>query len=223
MKALIKQPAGIGDIFFCQKIAKKIQDRGYEIIWPVIPEFLWIEDYIEGICFCDLDNISKLGYDIILPLQDADKFFPGISVMEAKYKLVNLKYDNWCKYFNFKRNEYKESQLFYDVLKLSDSEPYTLKNYYFASPPHTQICEAVKSANCNGMREVNMSNLTSFTLLDWCKVIQSAEVIHTVETSLNYIIEKLNTTSNLNMYSKWKPANFMHIEKIFNKPWTFHF
>ena len=50
---LIRQPAGIGDIFFLQKIAKHYISEGYEILWPVISEFNYIKDYIKvnGITF----------------------------------------------------------------------------------------------------------------------------------------------------------------------------
>ena len=43
---VIKQPAGIGDIFFCQKIARYMAHHGYQIIWPLKPE---IEDLFEFI------------------------------------------------------------------------------------------------------------------------------------------------------------------------------
>lgn len=222
-RALIKQPAGIGDIFFCQKIAKKIQDQGYEIIWPVIPEFLWIKDYIEGIVFCDINEQRLFEYDIIFSLEDADKLFPNISVMEAKYELAGLRWDNWCDHFKFNRNvDKREDDLFYDVLKLTDDSKYALKNFHFASPPHEQICEAAMQANTNGLQEICMSNIVGFTLLDWAKVIERAQTIHTVETSINYIIEKVNVTNDLHMYSKWNPANFFHIKNLFKKPWTYH-
>ena len=44
---LIRQPAGIGDIFFTQKIAKDYISRGYTVIWPVISQFEFIKDYIK--------------------------------------------------------------------------------------------------------------------------------------------------------------------------------
>jgi len=44
---LIRQPAGIGDIFFCQKIAKDCITKGYEVWWPVIPQFEFIKDYVK--------------------------------------------------------------------------------------------------------------------------------------------------------------------------------
>ena len=50
---LIRQPAGIGDIFFTQKIAKDYISKGYLVIWPVIEQFEFIKDYIkiDGLTF----------------------------------------------------------------------------------------------------------------------------------------------------------------------------
>jgi hypothetical protein len=41
---LIRQPAGIGDIFFTQKIAKDLISKGYEVWWPVIQQFEFIKN-----------------------------------------------------------------------------------------------------------------------------------------------------------------------------------
>jgi hypothetical protein len=218
---VIEQPAGIGDIFFCQKIANKLRDAGYEVVWPVIEQFAWVKDYINNITFCDANE--TIDADVVIPLHSADQHFTSMSVMEAKYKLVDLRWDNWCDHFNFNRNvNGREDALFYDVLKLRDDSDFVLKNFYFASPPHEQICEAAKQSNTNGLQEVCMSNINGFTLLDWAKVIERAQTIHTVETSINYIIEKVNATNDLHMYSKWRPANFFHIKNLFKKPWTYH-
>ena len=47
---IIFQPAGIGDIFYCLKIAYYISffDKNVKTIeWPVIDEFSYIKDYIK--------------------------------------------------------------------------------------------------------------------------------------------------------------------------------
>ena len=46
---LIKQPAGIGDVFFCQKIARYMMHHGYQVVWPLMPSISWIKDYIKVI------------------------------------------------------------------------------------------------------------------------------------------------------------------------------
>ena len=48
---LIKQPAGIGDVFFCQKIARIMMQHGYKVIWPLRPDIHWIQRYIKDIWF----------------------------------------------------------------------------------------------------------------------------------------------------------------------------
>ena len=48
---LIKQPAGIGDVFFCQKIARVMMEKGYDVIWPLRPDIHWIQRYIKDIWF----------------------------------------------------------------------------------------------------------------------------------------------------------------------------
>ena len=45
---IIKQPAGIGDVFFCQKIAHYMVHHGFDVIWPLRPDIAWIGDYIKG-------------------------------------------------------------------------------------------------------------------------------------------------------------------------------
>ena len=53
---LIKQPGGIGDIFFCQKIARYMMHHGYDVIWPVLPSISWIKDYIKDIDFPTVED-----------------------------------------------------------------------------------------------------------------------------------------------------------------------
>ena len=45
---IIKQPAGFGDILFCQKIAKVFQENTEykEIIWPVDSVYSFIQEYM---------------------------------------------------------------------------------------------------------------------------------------------------------------------------------
>ena len=41
---IIKQPAGIGDVFYCQKIAHYMVHHGFDVIWPLRPDIAWIGD-----------------------------------------------------------------------------------------------------------------------------------------------------------------------------------
>ena len=46
---LIYVPCGLGDILFSQKIAHHIKSLGYEVYWPVLPQFNWLNDYIKDL------------------------------------------------------------------------------------------------------------------------------------------------------------------------------
>ena len=232
---IIKQPAGIGDIFFCQKIANKLIEKGFTVIWPIITQFLWLQNYIKNVQFIDINSTfpykneynnlqishCELPHDgIVLNLQGADKYYPTMSVMEAKYKCFNLEFSDWCDFFNFERNYVKEAELFDNVLKLQNKK-YYIKNYFFNSPPIMQVCNSALNIKDVNLHEVILQHIDGFTLLDWCKVIENAEKIYTVDTSLTLIIEKLHTTDQLYMFSKHTPPNFYHVENLFKKVWIY--
>ena len=55
---LINQPAGLGDILLCQKIACHLVNLGYEVIWPVVDYYNFITEYIKtpGITFYNVKD-----------------------------------------------------------------------------------------------------------------------------------------------------------------------
>lgn len=231
---IIKQPAGIGDIFFCQKIAKKLSEQGYNIIWPVINEFLWVKDYIKCFNFCSIADDFPLkeqwmhsygkthirkNDDIVLNLQDADALWSNISVMEAKYKMVDLSFDDWSLYLNIHRNFEKE-KLLQELLGVNN-EPFVFVSRLFGSPPNSKACEHLKDFN-SPVRIIEMNILDGFTLIDWMGIFELATEVHVAESSLNYLIEISKLDSNLHMYSKWTPPSYFHICNLFKKPWIYH-
>ena len=53
---IIKQPAGVGDVFFLQKIASIYRGKGHEIIWPLRDDIFWISQYIPEISWCTMSD-----------------------------------------------------------------------------------------------------------------------------------------------------------------------
>ena len=45
---LIRQPNGLGDIIFLQKLNKAYLDKGYIVIHPVHPTYNYLKDYIKN-------------------------------------------------------------------------------------------------------------------------------------------------------------------------------
>jgi hypothetical protein len=71
------------------------------------------------------------------------------------------------------------------------------------------------------IRVVEMRMIEGFNLFDWCMVLEKALAIYTVETSICYLIEKLNVTGRLFMYARNKNPDWFYIEGIFQKPWVY--
>jgi hypothetical protein len=225
---LINQAAGLGDIIFCQKIAIKIKERyNIPIIWPVIPEYLHIKDYIDNdIIFVDVNsNFQGKNYMqtktsfandelIYLALNRANLNIGG-RIMEAKYKSVQLSHEDWVDYFSFKRNKEKENCLFYDILKLKDSEEYILVNKQFSSPPHTIIWDIKFPSN---FKKVDMCYVEDFSIFDWCKVIEEATGIYTMDSSITLFIEKLNTKAKYIEITSRRPGNWSEVDYLYKKP-----
>jgi hypothetical protein len=201
--AIIKQPAGLGDILFTSKIRKTLEDNGYKVFHPVINEYSWITEYIDGnfpiindFKYSDAlqnsnltpNKIYKDGDEIFLiPLQTADRLFDG-SVMDAKYKLMNLKFDDWSDYLIINRNKKKEEELF-SLLGIKENDEYIVVNNKFGSPPNFATKNIKINTDC---KIIDMGFYDGFTLFDWIKVLEKSKEIHVVESSINYILEKEN-------------------------------
>lgn len=237
---LIRQPAGLGDIFFTLKIAKKIiQGNIADIVyWPVIPDFLFIKDYIkhDKLIFCNIndDFPYKNVYEedqrkiihqpdfLYIPLQRADEI-NGDLILKAKYNIIDAKWGDWYNFFTYDRNIQKEDELYYDILKLTDGEKYTLVSTSYGSPPDTKTAHV--EIPKDKTRVVFIDNKKDFTVFDWCKVFENATSIYLVDTCFTYICETLNLkTTDLHLYSRTpKPQqpSYSQTKFIWRTPWKY--
>lgn len=227
---LIRQPAGLGDIFFLQKIAKIYISQGFEVWWPVIGNFVWVKNYIKipNLHFVNESDefplkhlytnggsdVLKYGEHVYLPIQHFDRHYPGFSVMYSKYRRLNIEYEDWCDYFQFERNLEREQDL-KKILNVPD-EPYVFVNRQYGSPPDSKNCNYIGQFD----NSVEMKYIDGFSIFDWIGLIEDAKHIHTAETSLLYILKKLNL-SNVSVYSKHNPPNYYHVSELFPKNWNF--
>ena len=265
---LIEQTCGIGDIFYIQKIAKLLIERGVveKIIWPVEDVYNYLDSYmgtnlIKYIPVSDFvdptglfkTKVNPLGYTITntecikvenlkydsiesdnpthwlyIPFLNSDRKFSG-SVMKAKYKFVNMdgEWGDWDEYFEFRRNEEKENQLM-DYFDIKPDDEYVVIGDTYGTPPKT----ATKKIKYSSSRDhtdtqekkiIKIRSIEGYSVFDWCKVFENASEIHMIETSFLYILEKINLKGSVfNLYSKWKPSFWGHIEHIPKKvKWNF--
>lgn len=235
---LIYQPAGIGDILYCQAIAKHYVNAGYHVIYPLKSNIMYLKDYLkyEGISFVDEEsdfpykesynqgNDTNFDGDFIYLNLDQSQRRVGArnGYMLSKYELVGLDHKTWVDALSIERNQEREDWLYYDYLKLVDGEKYILTNTKYGTPPHYKDLETPKLSGDDKI--VEMVFIDGTNIMDWIKVIENASGIVTVDTCIQYIMEKLEL--NYDFYHCY-PRDGGHghhiniIKNLFTIPWDY--
>lgn len=241
---LVRQPAGMGDIFYLQKAIQDFINDGYKVIWPLADVYYYLKDYIKNLNIEFYNETKNFPYKqlyysktplqgkdgdtevLFIPFQDADALLK-MPAMKAKYPLVNKDSNDWQSYFNFERNPEREARL-KTHYGITDGQDFIFINNTFGSPPQmftrTTKVESKETRLIYNDLTLKYSDGSPIHLFDYCWLFEHAKEIHTVETSFCYLIEKLNTTDKLFMYSRTKPGNtpnsdFSYIDHIYKKKW----
>jgi len=239
---IIQQEAGIGDIIFCQTIAKKYIDLGYDVIWPVSPVVLEITKYFDSPIHYFDNTKDYMFKDKFLELYESKKlietddfcFLPlgyashivNKKTMHSKYNLCDIDVSTWRQGINLKRNKDKENYLFYDILKLDDNSDYFLVNQNWVTPPDYRkmpLHDLLSVIDISNNTLVEMQFLDNYNVFDWCKVIEKANKIVTVDTCIMYIIDIIETKSKLNYCKPRYSKNTVNeIHDLFEKKWMYY-
>ena len=219
---------GIGDILFIEPIIRSFFQKGHKVILPILPMYLDIQPYFPYITMVDKSKF-KINYNnqkivetddmIIYPVRWSMEIYGNKykEVMLNKYRMFNLDLNTWRK-LNWKHNAKKENDLF-DSFNIKKGEKYNFVNTLFTRE------NLNKTININnGLRNINLKVKTGYTLLDWSKIIINAETIHTVSTSVNYMIEVLPTKAKeYHIYSRTgEKEDFELYNYLFEKPYKYH-
>jgi len=204
---LIYQPQGIGDILFCQKIAKHYRALGYKIIWPLFDSFAWLAPYLEeeNISYptinsdrtirekfehCDQFQYLMGSTNALFQAPVIAKDFIYLSlgpatldwttIMTAKYNIAQIPFVNWASYVNIKRNLERENYLFSEILNLKEDDEYTLIN------KHSSLGSIdVKIPG----KSVYIEKVPNDNLFDWIKVIEKCSRFISIDTGSVYLAE----------------------------------
>lgn len=192
---VFNQFLSLGDVLFLIPMARHYLEQGYQVLWPLDRTYADIQRHFPDIrfisretCGIDLNRRdafnSKLGY--VLPLRWAEWVLklPFKECMPAKYKLMGLPVEMWRK-LTWRRNLEKEQQL---RNYLGANGEYNLINHRFRADRTGWVPLKVN----NGLRNIELTAIPGYTLLDWTGIIQSAATIHTVSTSILYMLEVLD-------------------------------
>ena len=203
---------------------------GYKIIWPLRDDIFWIKDYIIDIQFCSVnDNFpgkEYYGQDLIiispqfvyLGIMKSHLWENGDNkVMSSKYHVTNIDWSQWRNNFIFNRNLDKENDLYYNVLNLKDDSEFVFINNLY----NTDILDSqLFSSEQFNLPVVELKIIDGFTLFDWIKVLEKARKIHTINTSINYIIEVIDTSYDEYVIYAHDEQNRKEIDYLFKKPHT---
>jgi hypothetical protein len=192
-KIVFNQFRGIGDILFLMPVAKMYHDAGYEVLWPVVPQFLPLQKHFPYVRFLwwgappfnDFDNPNVIIDDekIILPLRFSDSIMARSykDCMKAKYEWLRLDMEMW-RNIEWVHDYPSETNLYNLEVK---SSKYCFVNRTML----TQPIECATKFVLPDMPIVEMKITEGFTMLDWYKVIVESDEIHTVATGLLFLIE----------------------------------
>lgn len=210
----IYQIGGLGDIIFCQKLAfRALSEFNCEkVFWPVTNVYNYIGEYIhqENVIFQDESQLLNRGESIIndddllyIPLQNCNvpvgnDWAHGY----MKYKFFfDTDFSDWKSYFELRRNFDREKKLM-ETINVDFNKPFNFINRNFGSPPGYITNTEINVEN--GNQNVYMEIKEGFNIFDWIGIIEMADEIHIMESSLYYILEKLNIEDNVYIYSKYK-------------------
>ena len=229
-KIIINQPRYLGDIIFVMAIAQKYYDAGYDVDFPVDDTFIdnnpSIEKYFPGIKFIPISKyqfpLDEVGSgffgsadQMVINCQITSKFK---NHMGMKYTQLNLPINTWREIV-ITRDFDAESRLL-EKLEIKKDDKFNLINEYYSNKKTSYMLLDIK----NNYKNIFLRKVDGFSLFDWMGVIERAESIHTVHTSIQYIIDTMSTvTKNIHIYPRveiYEPHSYY--DYLFSKDYIYH-
>jgi len=211
---LIHQPIGLGDILFVQGIVKHLIDDGWTVHYPVHPFYYeLVSSYIklDGLIWYQEGGNYPLseyyGYEKeyrgqnrwYLPLTWAD-CYNRTQPMISKYFYANVPVDDWRKGLNIQRNLEREKAL---IDKYNLHEDFIIINEHYHQPPLSNIRPIDIKSDLNKIKMSYENDFNNgFHLFDWIGALEKAKEIHTVGTSVAYLVDKYCLNNSIYCYER---------------------
>jgi len=199
-KILIDQPGFIGDIIFVMSIAQKYVNDGYIVDFPVFPEHMEnpsIQKYFPTINFISTNDFPEYnkycggikGVEddkyISIPLRASATRRPN-QHMKEKYEFLGLDFNMW-RDMKINRDYDAEKELL-NHLEITDGQEFNLIN-----ENHMFFFEKISIPVNKDEKNIFMSKIDGFSLFDWIGVMEKAKSIHTVGTSIIFLMDIYDT------------------------------
>lgn len=196
--------------------------QGYSIEWVVMDEFVLAFQYaypsinffpVSSVpkSYMENRNIGMVNGKLNIPIRFADSIMkvPYTECMKAKYMMYNLDWRNWKDNAIYQRNEAKENVLYHYLNP--DNEPYNLVNNIFGSQSQLRTNITVN----NDFQNIDMKTIAGYSLFDWSLLIERATNIHTVSTSIIYLLELLQLQAKeIHIYPRYPETHLKNVDYI---------
>lgn len=207
---VIVQPAGIGDILFCEPIYRYFWIKhGKKPVLIVRDHLMFLQENIESADFLRLsawdgDNDNAVITSEFLPLRFANQIFRNLdkfdnsdleNCMLDKYRLLGFNEKLWRSML-LQFNPERANRLFLR-LGIHPDDDYILVNEYWIGG---QI--EINPANDMNYKIVHMREIPGFTVCDWCMIMKFAKENHHVSTSTFYILQAVNPKGSIFIYPR---------------------
>jgi len=196
-KILVIQPYYLGDIIFVMAAVQKYVNEGYNVIFPVRDEYLNLKKNFPTVNIISINQIPNLieKYSSIQIIEDEEyitlPFHKSIIResehfhMKNKYNYVDLPLETW-RNIQITRDYEKEKELL-NYLNIQDGDKYNLINEF-----HRPFFQRTPIVVNNGNKNIYMNKIDGYSLLDWIGVMEKAQSIHTVATSIIFLLDAMD-------------------------------
>ena len=244
-KVVLNQTWGLGDILFIERIYNYLHQLGLEVIAPVQDECIWIQDHIDYVKFVKASEyrmdyerfdfgILEIGGErfedtLYLPTRFSDQIFRNLRPhdpsasrywMTDKYNVLGLEPKIW-EGIRLTRNLEKEKKLKDMILtEFSVEGDYDFCNSNYRNDVNINLEDRVRK----DLPVVSMRFVEGFSMIDWSSIIESARIVHTVHTSLMYMIQSIyQPGKEYNLYPRYPEPGFYTVEEFLPDYWIRHY
>ena len=198
---IINQPFGLGDCIFAQGVAHYYMAGGYKVYWPVkqlylndlrraYPTVNWMHENMFH------DGNDAIRYDLLhalyAPIFWGNTFTgqPYHTAMRAKYDMYGLDWKTWRNHAQWKRDVFKEEELF-EMHNINKDSKFNLISRKFGGGSFDQIKVDVPEPH-NGLNTIFIKQMDGYSLFDWAPMMAAATTIHFVSSSNIYLLEMMD-------------------------------
>jgi hypothetical protein len=236
-KIVVNQFFGLGDILFIEPIYRYLHDLGLEVIAPVQDDYIWISDNIKYVKFKKMSEFNidyeKFEFGLLsenmayLPIRFSDQIFRNLPPhdvsasrywMSDKYRVLGLDVKKWLD-IKISRDLKKENMLKEIILDGITEYDFCNSLYQNSKDIDLKLEDIVKT----DLPVISMRKIEGFGMVDWCGIIENARKVHTVSTSLIYMIQSIYTNNKeYHIYPRGADANLYTVEDFLPDYWIKH-